>query len=437
MLYDQPRKLLNPATQRFLFSTGIECSYPTIEWKGQRLRQDELEKCGHYERWREDFALVRDMGVRLLRYGPPYYSMHTGPDTYNWEWTDLVMPVMREMGIVPVIDLCHFGVPDWMGNFQNPDFPRLFASFARAFAERYPWVMLYTPVNEMYIAAQFSAAYGWWNERLTTDRGFVTALKHLVSANVHAMLAILEVRRDAIFIQSESSEYTHPSQPDFIDECEMLNDRRFLSLDLNYGIRVNSNMYQYLLDNGMTADEYQFFMQHDLREHCILGNDYYQANEHLMTSETETVFAGDVFGYYVITQDYYRRYNLPVMHTETNLAEPESVRWLWKTWANIQRLRHDGVPLCGMTWYSLTDQVDWDTALRENNGRVNALGLYDLDRRIRPVGTAYRKLIEQWNNLPMLPNGPFSYAGVSSPPTEREVDWPAERTRAGPSHVSA
>ena len=363
--------------------------------------------------------------------------MHTGPDTYNWEWTDLVMPVMREMGIVPVIDLCHFGVPDWMGNFQNPDFPRLFAAFARAFAERYPWVMLYTPVNEMYIAAQFSAAYGWWNERLTTDRGFVTALKHLVSANVHAMLAILEVRRDAIFIQSESSEYTHPSQPDFIDECEMLNDRRFLSLDLNYGIRVNSNMYQYLLDNGMTADEYQFFMQHDLREHCILGNDYYQANEHLMTSETETVFAGDVFGYYVITQDYYRRYNLPVMHTETNLAEPESVRWLWKTWANIQRLRHDGVPLCGMTWYSLTDQVDWDSALRENNGRVNALGLYDLDRRIRPVGEAYRTLIHQWNNLPLLPNGPFSYAGVSSPPSAREVEWPAERTRAGPSHVTA
>ena len=112
MLYDQPRKLLNPATQRFLFSTGIECSYPAIEWKGQRLRQDELEKCGHYERWRDDFALVREMGVRLLRYGPPYYSMHTGPDTYNWEWTDLAMPVMREMGIVPVIDLCHFGVPD-------------------------------------------------------------------------------------------------------------------------------------------------------------------------------------------------------------------------------------------------------------------------------------------------------------------------------------
>jgi hypothetical protein len=30
----------------------------------------------------------------------------------------------------------------------------------------------------------------------------------------------------------------------------MLNERRFLSLDLNYGRRVNSSMYEYLRDNG-------------------------------------------------------------------------------------------------------------------------------------------------------------------------------------------
>ena len=66
------------------------------------------------------------------------------------------------------------------------------------------------------------------------------------------------------------------------------------------------------------------------------------------------------------------------------------------------QLRRDGVPIMGFTWYSLTDQVDWDSALRENDGRVNALGLYDLDRRIRPVGEAYRHLVERWRGiLPM------------------------------------
>lgn len=88
------------------------------------------------------------------------------------------------------------------------------------------------------------------------------------------------------------------------------------------------------------------------------------------------------------------------MHTETNLGHAENaVPWLQKQWANIQRLRLDGVPLVGFTWYSLTDQVDWDTALRENRGRVIPCGLFDLDRRIRPVGRAYKSLIEEWRAI--------------------------------------
>jgi len=84
------------------------------------------------------------------------------------------------------------------------------------------------------------------------------------------------------------------------------------------------------------------------------------------------------------------------MHTETNYAGPDAIRWLQKEWANVHRLKADGVPIIGFTWYSLQDQVDWDTGLREDNGRVNALGLCDLDRNIRPVGYAYKKLIDQW-----------------------------------------
>jgi hypothetical protein len=75
------------------------------------------------------------------------------------------------------------------------------------------------------------------------------------------------------------------------------------------------------------------------------------------------------------------------------------VTWLHKEWANILRIRRTGVPMLGFTWYSLTDQVDWDSALRENNGNVNPLGLYDLDRNIRPVGKAYKKLIAEWTSL--------------------------------------
>jgi beta-glucosidase/6-phospho-beta-glucosidase/beta-galactosidase len=106
-----------------------------------------------------------------------------------------------------------------------------------------------------------------------------------------------------------------------------------------------------------------------------------------------------VFGYYVLTKQYHDRYRLPVMHTETNADEPNSARWLWKEWAQIVRLRQDGVPIVGFTWYSLTDQIDWHVALREQLGVVNPRGLYDLERCIRPVGRQYKKLVAQWRDV--------------------------------------
>ena len=122
--------------------------------------------------------------------------------------------------------------------------------------------------------------------------------------------------------------------------------------------------------------------------------------------------------------------SFPVMHTETNLNEgptgEEAVDWLWKQWANVLRVRNDGVPIVGFTWYSLTDQVDWDTALREENGRVNPLGLYDLDRNIRRVGQSYKQLIRDWREV--LPAQSVCLVVPVVPPSEYE-DGPAIRNR--------
>jgi beta-glucosidase len=408
-----------------MFATGIENSIPTI--KNGTVRVDQMVASDHYNRWKDDFDCVQQVGINFLRYGPPLHKCWLAPGRYDWEFADITLADLKRRDITPIIDLCHFGVPDWVGNFQNGDFPALFATYAAAFAERYPWVQLYTPVNEMFICAIFSAKYGWWNEQMTTDRSFVTALKHIVKANVLAMTEILKRRSDAIFIQSESSEYFHADSPAAIGMAEVMNARRFLSLDLNYGRRVDSEMYEYLMENGMTREEYHFFLDNRLKQHCILGNDYYMTNEHRVFADGHTEASGEVFGYSEITRQYHNRYRVPIMHTETNLREgptgQEAVQWLWKEWANVLRLRNVGIPTVGFTWYSLTDQVDWDTALREQNGNVNPLGLFDLDRNIRNVGVAYKKLIEDWRDV--LPASSVCLAVPIVTPSQ--THWPATR----------
>src|SRR5687768_17799620 len=95
-------------THPFFFATGIENSYPTLVG-GKRI--DQMEKCGHYERWEQDFGLVRDLGIRALRYGPPYYRVHTAPDRFDWSVSDDPMHRLRDLGIEVFADLCHFGAP--------------------------------------------------------------------------------------------------------------------------------------------------------------------------------------------------------------------------------------------------------------------------------------------------------------------------------------
>jgi beta-glucosidase/6-phospho-beta-glucosidase/beta-galactosidase len=401
-----PSRSAEPASREtggFIFASGIECSYPTIE--GGRWRHDQMEVNGHYRHWARDFELAREIGVSHLRYGPPLHLIFRGRGNYDWSFTDQVIPAMRDMGIEAIVDLCHFGLPDWLDNFQNPEMPEALQDYSLAFARRYPWVRFYTPVNEMYVCAKLSALDGVWNEQRRDERSFVTAVRHMARASALIMTAIARERDDAIFINSESGEFYQACCPDpRIDQiAEFENERRFLPLDLVYAHPVGDVMRAYLREQGMPDEEYEWFMRQKVSRRAILGVDYYEWNEKLIDSEGHPRALGELFGWYVIASQYYERYGRPMMHTETNRMDArEGPHWLWRQWHNVELLRKAGVPIVGFTWYSLSDQADWDIALSQALGTVNPVGLFDFNGDARPVGLAYRNLIEIHRDNPMF-----------------------------------
>jgi beta-glucosidase/6-phospho-beta-glucosidase/beta-galactosidase len=350
--------------------------------------------------------LVKDLGTPCLRYGLPNHLIHRGPGRYDWSFADEAMSEIKRLGISPILDLLHFGVPDWLGDFQNPEMPLHFADYAGAVAQRYPWVRAYTPVNEVYVASRNSGWHGLWNERLCTERGFVTALKHLVAANLLADAAIVRHRPDAILVQSESAEYTHHVVTAPSHDVKLRNKLIFLPLDLLYSKAPDADVLMFAQDNGLTREEFMWFMKTAPAGFQVMGNDYYGHNEKLLLPDGSVMYGEDVLGWYQVTLRYYRRYYKPVMHTETSTPNRDAnPRWLWKQWANVLRMRRDGIPVLGFTWYSLIDQIDWDTQLAEKHGRVNACGLYDLDRRPQPVAAEYKKLIREFGDITVMAHG--------------------------------
>ncbi len=165
----------------FIVATGIECSAPIIRGG---IRRDQLLLTDHWRRFEEDFDLIAGLGITpsaLWRAVPRRRARRDS--TFDWTWTDVALAAFGP-GIEPIADLLHFAVPDRFTGIGDPAMPAAFLAYVAAFADRYPWIRWYTPVNEPFITALFSAKNGWWNERRRSDRAFVRALDNVATCAV-------------------------------------------------------------------------------------------------------------------------------------------------------------------------------------------------------------------------------------------------------------
>ncbi|MFL5553709.1 MAG: glycoside hydrolase family 1 protein, partial [Gemmatimonadaceae bacterium] len=178
---------------------------------------------------------------------------------------------------------------------------------------------------------------------------------------------------------------------------------KHLSLDLTLGRELAPGMAAFLQDCGVTSNDLSFFRERRAVGQRWLGLDYYPTCEHRVASTGHCTTARKPLGFRYLASEYYSRYRIPLFHCETNRVSNQAVDWLAGQWEDIMALRGAGIPVMGFTWFSLTDQIDWQHGLRVERNDVYPVGLYDLKRRVRPVGIAYRELIAANADLPMLP----------------------------------
>jgi beta-glucosidase/6-phospho-beta-glucosidase/beta-galactosidase len=372
----------------FVIGSGIECSAPVI---AGGHRQDELVKTGHWTRFAEDLSLVAAFGIRYLRYGIPFHVVDRDPGRSDWAWTDRALGTLRDAGLEPIADLLHFGVPDDLAGIGDPRLPARYLAYATAFAQRYPWVRYYTPVNEPAVTASFSANLGWWNERARDERSWVRAIDNVATCAASAMEAIRVHRPDAVFLQSDACESFSPEGDGAVEAASFLFERQFVGWDLVYGRRPPDAVVEWLAQGGLDEGRLGWFAEHGSSGGCIVGHDYY-ANEWLVDSTGRKEPLTPRRGYAAVAREHHARMGLPFMLAETNWEGTAAPAWLARTWNDALQLRDEGLPIRGYTWYGFVDHVDWDTALREENNRPNACGLVDLDRRPHAVGEQFRAL---------------------------------------------
>lgn len=409
----QPEKaltLFGPEPQDFAWAIGIEDTFvPQTERAGERVL-DEYALTHHYLYWREDLDRAADLGVNSMRYGIPWYKIEPQPGQFDWDWLDQVLEYAASKKIAIIADLMHYGTPLWLENqFLNNSYPERVARYAGKFAARYCHLLShYTPLNESLITMDFCGRRGVWPPYLKGEDGAVKILKAIARGIVLTVKAIRQADPKAVIVGVDAAGEYLPEHPGLAAEADRRTARTFITTDLVTG-RVNQEhlLFDWLLENGLTESDLTWYRQQAV-EIDVIGVNYYPEMSVFTLKEfkggfsAERVWAGAA-GMERALKTFAERYNKPVFITETSTNGTLEVRgqWLRDSLESVYRLRQEGIPLVGYTWWPLFDLIDW--VYRSGARPVEDYMARHEDQNLDPQ--TLPKMINHlgWNTLDNLP----------------------------------
>jgi beta-glucosidase/6-phospho-beta-glucosidase/beta-galactosidase len=369
--------------RQFVWGAGVECSFLP------HLNVDQYNWTQHDRFWRDDLRRAREeLGITHLRYAFPWHVLEPQRRRYDWSYADERMAEFQKLGINVLLDVMHFGTPLWLKQaVGDPEFPDALESFADALVSRYRGaVNTFCPFNEPLVSALFSGDFGFWPPHSRKWRGYMPVLSRIVQAVSRATRAIRAAAPEATVLLCDAAENYKTRTKDLQTEVDRRNLRRFLVMDLLLG-RVDPHhpLYSWLTSYGMSELDINWFRQNP-QAPDVLGLDYYPHSDwqiERVAGRIQQRRADNPVGLYGVANAYWRRYAIPLMLTETSIEGQAINReiWLETNVEHVRRLREEGVPMLGLIWWPLLDQVDWDGALTHRIGKVHEVGLFNLRRQ--------------------------------------------------------
>ena len=373
---------------------GHEC---TVNRVGD-LFHDQTRRTGHHDRI-GDLDRFAELGLQALRY--PVLWERADPDgrgDFDWRWTDERLARIRALGMRPIAGLLHHGSGPRSTDLLDEGFAKAFAAYARAAAERYPWVADWTPVNEPLTTARFSALYGHWHPHAADEPRFWTTLVNQIEATRLAMREIRAVRPDARLVQTEDLGRTYSTRA-LAHQADFDNARRWMTWDLLEGrVTPGHPLWRRLDDFGLgdrlcaiadapcppdvlgvnhylTSDRFLDHRIGDYPPERLGGNDF------MAFADVEAVRAvlpapGGLEG---VLDEAWARYGRPLAVTESHngCTREEQVRWIREAWEAAQRLRGRGVDVRAVTAWALLGTYDWNSLLTREHGHYE-VGAFDV-----------------------------------------------------------
>lgn len=373
--------------------------------------------CDHYHRYKEDVALMKEMGLKSYRFSISWSRiLPNGIGEVNRKGVEFYRNLCDELiaaGIKPLATLYHWDLPTALyekGGWENPDSSAWFEEYTRVIAEAlgdrvYGWMTF----NEyqMFVGLGYLAGAHAPFRFGTNDEQLMNITKNLLLAHGRAVAVLREVCPKAMLGLAPTGDCFLPKN----DSPEAIEEARVKSLTLKEG-------EMYPMSNTWWADpifkgcypegaEERFgdkLYRFTPEEWALVSQelDFYGFNcyQGTISKYPADPYAYDDYGYqgcprstmgwnvtpdalYWASKFLYERYGKPILITENGYAgldwvsldgkvhDPGRIDFLHRYLLELRRAAEEGIPVIGYQCWSLMDNFEWSIGYDQRFGLIH------------------------------------------------------------------
>ncbi|MDD5128946.1 MAG: glycoside hydrolase family 1 protein [Candidatus Omnitrophica bacterium] len=349
--------------------------------QGGTLKEPSGQACRHYELFREDFAIAKELGHNCHRFSIEWSRIE--PQEGKFQDSEIqhyrkVIAELRDLGMEPVVTLHHFTNPLWFSqkggwtDFKLQGyFLRFVEKMVREFASE---VKFWITINEPLVYSSHAYLLGCWPPQERSLFKTIKVTLNMAQAHMKAYSLIHKIYQDkalakpmvSIAANLQAFELCRPTLKNKLAVylrnklynlyfIEILLRRKTLDyIGVNYYSRNLVDVENWGLVH-LLADTCKY-NHHPLRKNSLGWDIYPQGLYKLLAS--------------------LKRYNLPVFITENGICtEDDDLKWdyIREHLEQVHKAMEEGINVLGYIYWSLIDNFEWA------EGFAPRFGLVDVD----------------------------------------------------------
>lgn len=377
--------------------------------------------CDHYHRYKEDVALMKELGLKSYRFSISWGRIIPEKGRINPKGIEFYRNLISELraaGIEPLVTLYHWDLPLWVheeGGWPDLKIIDYYLEYVRAAVDAFSdQVQYWMTFNEPSVFIMLSYAVGTFAPFQKDIEACMEALRNMLLAHGKAVRLIRETARTKPVIGLAMAATTYI--PDSEDE-EGLKDAAEKSFLSQVGEGSNSLYMDPIALGKASPILSQKLSEEDLKiisePMDFVGVNVYQPSNPLLNKEgydteklPKTMLDWVIDGrclYWTIRQ-YWERYHLPVMVTENGMANPDEVgadgcvhdeirrTFLHDFLQGVSQAVDEGIPVLGYQHWSIMDNFEWCSGYGPRFGLIH-IDFETQKRTIKDSARYYAEII--------------------------------------------